>query len=64
MTDGTTHREGCWKGGPEHYECALARIQAIKDAVPSPEGALDDEMRLSGKFILEYAGLLAAINGV
>lgn len=23
-----THSEGCWAWGPEHYECALRRIEA------------------------------------
>lgn len=29
MTD-TTHYEGCYDGGPKHYECALLEVKKLQ----------------------------------
>ena len=26
----TTHYEGCWDGGPRHYECALLEVKRLR----------------------------------
>ena len=28
--NGSTHQEGCYTWGPRHYECALAKIEALE----------------------------------
>ncbi len=30
MHDGTTHFEGCWETGRDHYECALLKIEELQ----------------------------------
>ena len=46
--DGQTHAEGCWRWGRRHYECAVARIEALEG--PAEDSTFDDLPGLAKAF--------------
>lgn len=49
----TTHAEGCYAWGPKHYECAMAKIEALEHTAPAEVVVTDEHWLIIDRMLLD-----------